>query len=337
MKKDVRLFFVIIALFLSTCIYAMSYRVTAERLNVRERPSAKANIVCKLSKGDVVEGERTGKWVEITYNGQRGFVSSKYVEEVTYQPSQTTPPKSYTLPTGPLLYWLLGIIVAYVIGRKLNRNISLKDFFGVVIAAIIVPIVARFIFGLFGLPTLGYILGWVVVVIAFMGVVNGDDNGKTKNISQDYDNPSDYNYGGSAPLIEQKQIDDDIDDDDDYDNRRDDYEERRREYEEQQRLKEEERKESERSENKRQEEYWRDEYERYHRKADDAKSQARTHREFESDCLRKAHDLDDESYLRDARNNADSAEICEREYEDYQRKADEAEKQWEYYRNKTVW
>lgn len=71
--KIPRLFFVFVLLLISTIIaVAEQYSVTAETLNVRQKASSKSAVLFKMSKGDIVESNNHGKWMEIDYNGQRG-------------------------------------------------------------------------------------------------------------------------------------------------------------------------------------------------------------------------------------------------------------------------
>lgn len=67
--------------FCSALAVAEQYRVTAETLNVRQRASSKSEVLFKLSKGDIVESNDHGKWMEIDYNGQKGYAYSKYLKK----------------------------------------------------------------------------------------------------------------------------------------------------------------------------------------------------------------------------------------------------------------
>jgi len=57
-----------------------SARVTAGTLNVRAQPASSGAVLGKVSFGDVfpVTGQ-AGDWIEIQYNGQTGYVSSRFV------------------------------------------------------------------------------------------------------------------------------------------------------------------------------------------------------------------------------------------------------------------
>lgn len=58
------------------------YRVVnTSKLNVRQTPSTNAKIVGSLSAGDYVEADRIENgWACISHNGQRAFISAKYIE-----------------------------------------------------------------------------------------------------------------------------------------------------------------------------------------------------------------------------------------------------------------
>ena len=350
MRKSIKCLVLFLALIVHAFVYANSYRVTAERLNVREKASSKSSIVFKLSKGDVVEGKPSGKWVEITCDGKNGYVFSKYVEEVTYKPSDTVQHKSYTLPTGPLLYWFLGIIITYIIGKVIYSDFSFKDLFEIVIAAVVIPLLAKFIFGLFGVPTIGYILGWVLVVFSSIANIlsKREESEKKKQpiILNNVPTNGFNNSSGSVsvPHVANEDYDMDIDDYgnetddhnndiDDFDNDIDDYEERKRKYEEEKEMRESEKVENERMENNRKAEEYRSEYEYYSKKAREASDQARTYRDRAEDCYRMAQDYDDETYYREAESNDADAEIWEEKAEELQAKANEAEEKLNEYRD----
>lgn len=61
------------------------YVVTAKsRLNVRERPARNAKVISVLNAQQHVYGGSSSndRWIEVNYNGKRGFVSSSYVRAV---------------------------------------------------------------------------------------------------------------------------------------------------------------------------------------------------------------------------------------------------------------
>ncbi|TKC20050.1 SH3 domain-containing protein [Robertmurraya kyonggiensis] len=68
-----------------------SGKVTASNLNVRSTPALNGKVLGKLAKGTAVtiHSEKTG-WVEITFNGQRAWVSSEFVSTQS-TPTSTTP------------------------------------------------------------------------------------------------------------------------------------------------------------------------------------------------------------------------------------------------------
>ena len=59
-----------------------SYSVNASSLNMREEASANARIICKIQQNANVEViEMNDDWTKIYYNGQNGYVSTKYLSK----------------------------------------------------------------------------------------------------------------------------------------------------------------------------------------------------------------------------------------------------------------
>lgn len=58
------------------------YIVTADPLNVRERPSTDSEIIGSLSQGEEVEvTDKEGDWMEIAFDEEKGYVSADYLEK----------------------------------------------------------------------------------------------------------------------------------------------------------------------------------------------------------------------------------------------------------------
>jgi N-acetylmuramoyl-L-alanine amidase len=56
--------------------------ITVNSLNVRSEPSLNGNILGKLQKNDTVKIiSESNDWIEITHNGQSGWISSQYIQE----------------------------------------------------------------------------------------------------------------------------------------------------------------------------------------------------------------------------------------------------------------
>lgn len=63
------------------------YMVTVDGLHFREKSSIDAKILCNLCKGTYVDvvSDKNAEWMKIKYNGKTGFVSKKYIKQVTVQ------------------------------------------------------------------------------------------------------------------------------------------------------------------------------------------------------------------------------------------------------------
>ncbi|WP_040228903.1 N-acetylmuramoyl-L-alanine amidase [Bhargavaea cecembensis] len=60
-----------------------------DRLNVRARPSTSAAVLSRMNQGDsAVSHGTSGEWTEITWNGEKGWVSSRYITESTANPEE---------------------------------------------------------------------------------------------------------------------------------------------------------------------------------------------------------------------------------------------------------
>lgn len=56
--------------------------ITVNSLNVRSEPSLNGNILGKLQKDDTIKIiSKSNDWIEITYNGQSGWISNQYIQE----------------------------------------------------------------------------------------------------------------------------------------------------------------------------------------------------------------------------------------------------------------
>lgn len=77
MKKVLLIFF----LFISLCIEAQTIRYTISNLNLRKEPTTLSKVITILPKGTPVSlAENCDcKWIPVYYDGNIGYVSSKYL------------------------------------------------------------------------------------------------------------------------------------------------------------------------------------------------------------------------------------------------------------------
>lgn len=103
---------VVFLLLVCSFCYADWYVVTANSLNVREKPNSQGTVVAKVKKGqkiDVVSFSLDNQWANVKVNGRYGWASAKYIKP-TEAPKQVsreeeTPAK---VPFGmTLLIWLV--------------------------------------------------------------------------------------------------------------------------------------------------------------------------------------------------------------------------------------
>lgn len=87
-----------LSLFFSGLTSAQSqYRVTANKLNIREIPSTRGGTLGSLSKGDTIQVLSIQQgWASLLYNSRTGYVSSSYLEELIVL-TDTLPPVSDTV------------------------------------------------------------------------------------------------------------------------------------------------------------------------------------------------------------------------------------------------
>ncbi len=110
-------------------VQADEYRVTANRLNVRELPIPGYNIVGQVVKGDIlkqsiVSGVHGADWLAIIMeNGETGFVSSRYVERVRIDPYAAD--HLQLLPKTPVEMLFQGFAFFQDTGLRLQRRFSL--------------------------------------------------------------------------------------------------------------------------------------------------------------------------------------------------------------------
>lgn len=78
---------------MTTAFADTEYRViTADAVNFRSGPSTSYSVIGKLSRGDKVEVISTSNgWSKIKYDGQIGYVSSKYLSSTDSDSSTSTP------------------------------------------------------------------------------------------------------------------------------------------------------------------------------------------------------------------------------------------------------
>lgn len=337
MNKCSKFFLSFLISLLSVCAYSDSYRVTAKTLNVREKASSKSAIVDKLKQGDMVEGQLDGKWVEITSSGQRGFVSAKYLEKVENKPVNNVIHKdNFHLSLFSMLKWIVGLLVVFFIVKFVLKNFSWKQILFLVIMAIVVPPVGRFVLGMIGLPTAGYIIGWAFVLLVISAAFSSVNDDKSKTGSDDWNNNPDIDYEDRKLMTEQRQLHEDFDDfdDDDFENNNDDFDERQRQHDREEELEKERERMRAREENEEHAADWRRKYEDYSEKAKDAKERARFYREEAQRYYGKEQDTGDENYLARAREYDQDADTEQQNYEEYKRLANEAERNMDYYNSK---
>lgn len=329
-------------LFCSVIAVAEQYSVTAETLNVRQRASSKSTVLFKLSKGDIVESNDRGKWMEIDYNGQRGYVYSKYLKKVDI--ARTTSYNGNSNDLLPLVWMTLVIVFFVVVLFWLHKHFRwtslLAAIFISLIFIVIIPPVTKFLFGLFGFEAIGKFLGWGITLLLVYGVFCGntrkaeDEESSTYTSTRSVDDcpPSyldseDYSHSSS----EHHYNNDFNNDYEDQDSNYDDYEDSRSEYEEERQRREEEYENMRRQDLSYKAESVKSDYEYYQRLADERKLAAETYLSRARSCEDRARDYDDESYDREAQDNYNKAEIYMDEADSYQRKADDAYETWKYH------
>ena len=316
--------------FCSAIAVAEQYRVTAETLNVRQKASSKSTVLFKLSKGDIVESHDHGKWMEIDYNGQRGYAYSKYLKKVDSGSSSSYNDDSISWL--PIMWMTLPLVIFFAILFWLHKYYRWSSLFyasiGSLIVIAVVPPLMKFLFGLFDYETIGKYVGWALTALIVYATFSESTKKAEKRASntntstREFDNcppPShldseDYSPGNSGY---QSHYEDDANDsaDDNQDDEYDNYERERQEREE--------------AEKKR------EQYDRYMREAEEAyrqydynKSEAEKALSNADIYIRSAEDNerrgkenDDESYFREAQNDRDMAESFLRDARQYQKQA----------------
>lgn len=95
MKRRIISTFVLVLMVVAA--FAKPYRVTASKLNVRSTPDASGAIVGSLTQNTQVEVKRiTGDWAEITFNGQKAYISAQHITAVSASSSSNNSGKSTT-------------------------------------------------------------------------------------------------------------------------------------------------------------------------------------------------------------------------------------------------
>ena len=81
MKRSI--LFTIALLMIAVMVSAKQYQVTASKLNVRNAPDTSGKVVGSLSQNATVEVNRiSGGWAEITFKGQKAYISAQYITPV---------------------------------------------------------------------------------------------------------------------------------------------------------------------------------------------------------------------------------------------------------------
>lgn len=80
MKKNPSLLIVTLALLMAVMVNAKPYQVTVAKLNVRNAPNTSGKVLGSLSQNATVEVNRvSGGWAEITFKGQKAYISAQYI------------------------------------------------------------------------------------------------------------------------------------------------------------------------------------------------------------------------------------------------------------------
>lgn len=340
--KGKRLFIVLLLLFCYTMTFAEQYSVTVEKLNVRQKASSKSVILFKLSKGDIVESNGHGKWMEIEYNGQKGFVYSKYLKKT--DPDSSSPQKDNKGKWIIIIMPIMTILVLVIVFIWLNKYFKLSSLFyatlGSLIVIAVVPPLTKFIFGFFDLETAGKYVGWGITTLLVYGTFaestrkaerKSSNTNRTTNDYADY--PPSYLDSEDNHYSSIKNQDNYNEDNEHYYDQDDDYDNYEREKEE--------REEAEKRRDKydyymrEAEEAYR-QYDYYKSKADDAISSAETYIRSAESHEGYGQDYDDEGHFREAQSDRNTAEGYYREarqfmnqaksyYNDYERAKRDAE------------
>lgn len=337
--KVIKLFSIILLLFFCSVIaVAEQYSVTAETLNVRQRASSRSEILFKLSKGDIVESNDHGKWMEIDYNGQKGYAYSKYLKKVDAESSSSYNDNSISWL--PIIWMTLPLVIFIAILFWLHKYYRWSSLFAAIfislIVIVIIPPMMKFLFGLFGYETTGKYVGWVITILLVCGAFGSNtrkeeerekhaNNTSTTDVddySPSYLDSEDYSHSSSEHHYNN-----------DFNN---DYEDRRREYEEERQRREDEYDNYERERQEREEaEKKRDQYDRYMREAEEAYRQYDYNKSEAEKALRNAdinvrsaednerrgREYEDEICFREAQNDRDMAESFLRDARQYQKQA----------------
>lgn len=347
---------VTILLALASCLSATTYyRVTADKLNVRERGETSAPVLFQLSKGDIVEGESYGEWIEVRQHSwtEKGYAHADYLEECQTEESGSLL-NSIHIPWGSIFKWIIIALVAFYIIRFLLRSFYFKALIiaaiGSALALTILPILGGVLLKPIGLGPIGIIAGVIIGGGIAVGLISGARReSSVPYVDPDYDN--DYDLPSSSSdfkseeqrrqerneqryweQIRQQQEEEE----------REEREHRRRQREEEQEYEERRRQEQEREEderrtredNAREAEHWRSEYERYYRQAEEAEHAAWSYRNDAEYAFSKARDYNDESYYSQGQDYISTAEMYEREASSYSSKAEYAYDKWQEYQNR---
>ena len=347
---------VTILLALASSLFATTYyRVTADKLNVRERGETSSPVLFQLSKGDIVEGVSYGEWIEVRQHSwtEKGYAHADYLEECQTEESGSLL-NSFHIPWGSIFKWIIIALVAFYIIRYLLRSFYLKALIiaaiGSALALTILPILGGVLLKPIGLGPIGIIAGVIIGGGIAVGLITGARReSSVPYVDPDYDNDYDLPSSSSnfkseaerrAELNEQRcneQL------------RQREEEERREEWERRQREEEWERKERERrqqeeekeeEERRRSEDYrreadnWRSKYEYYSNQANSALSQAQSYARDAEYAEAKARETNDYCDINAASGYRDNAEIYMRDYEEYRSKAEYAYDKWQEYQNK---
>ena len=92
-----------------------------ETVFLRTKPSSQASWICRVPTGTEVEtGENKNGWTAVSYNGQRGYMMSKFLA-----PAGSDPEQEATVPV--LRSWLMGLRQqATDIGKQIDELLGVK-------------------------------------------------------------------------------------------------------------------------------------------------------------------------------------------------------------------
>ena len=91
--------------------YAAEYKVTSDSLNVRSCASTQCDIISSLKRDEKVQGQlSSNNWIEIMVDGKVGYVSARYLEQISDTPNKRNYFKDKSLVAG-----FLGIVAVFLL------------------------------------------------------------------------------------------------------------------------------------------------------------------------------------------------------------------------------